>query len=369
MPDKIQFRRDTAANWRTYNTLLASGEPGFETDARLLKVGDGVTTWNTLPYVNLPNASLAGGRLSITSGLPTPPPNPGLFHATPPSILYYVPYKSNLIALWTHGIGWRTRAFDTNTAVSLVGLPGNTNYDVFASDVNGSVQLSLVAWGDNWTRAAIPAYPQCGTAGIIWHQGVLVQCGDASKRYLGTIRTSPAGGSTQDNFWRRFVYNNDNQVLTTTWWQHGIAHTYASSFWRQWDNGSYGDATQTTQDVNKIQIVTGSWTPINVKLATYMRYGNAALIVYGAATQRYGNTAIWAGGVQPFGDFASYGYMSTNVNIINPTPLGGGSVISQEATVTYGKNQIGLVDFWVAEYGYSDMSWFLNTSISADLMM
>lgn len=369
MPDKIQFRRDTAANWRTYNTLLASGEPGFETDARLFKVGDGVTTWNTLPYANLPDPTLAGGRLSIYQGVPVQAPNPGAGHATPPSILYYVPYKSNLITLWSNGIGWRTRAFDTNTAVSLVGLPGDTNYDVFASDVNGSVQLSLVAWGDNWTRAALTGLPQCGTAGIIRHQGVLVQCGDATKRYLGTIRTSAAGGSTQDNFWRRFVYNNDNQVLTSTFYQHGIAHTYASSVWRQWDNGSYGDATQTAQAVNKIQIVTGAWTPINVKLSTYMRYGNVALMVYGAATQRNGSTASWAGGVAPFGDFAGYGYMSTNINIINPTPLGGGSVISQQSTVTYGKNQIGLVDFWVAEYGYSDMSWFLHTSISADLMM
>ena len=368
MPDKIQFRRDTTANWQTYNTVLASAEPGFDTNSRLFKLGDGATPWNTLPYANLPDPSLAGGRLAINQGVPVTAPNPGFFNPTPPSILYYVPYKSNLITLWTNGIGWRTRAFDTTTAVSLVGLPGNTNYDVFASDVSGSVQLSLVAWGDNWTRAAIPAYPQCGTAGIIRHQGVLVQCGDATKRYLGTVRTSPAGGSTQDNFWRRFVYNNDNQVLTTTFWQHGIAHTYASSLWRQWDNGSYGDATQTAQAVNKIQIVTGAWTPIYIKLSTYMRYGNVALMVYGAATQRT-TGATWAGGVQPYGDYTGYGYMATNVNIINPTPLGGGSVISQQANVTYGKNQIGLVDFWVAEYGYSDMSWFLNTSISADVMM
>jgi hypothetical protein len=196
----------------------------------------------------------------------------------------------------------------------------------------------------------------------------MVQCGDVSKRYLGTIRTSAAGGSTQDNFWRRFVYNHDNQVLTTTFWQHGIAHTYSSSFWRQWDNGSYGDATQTAQAANKIQIVTGAWAPIAVRLGTYMRYGNVALMVYGAAAQRHGNPAIW-NGITPFGEFTGYGMASTNINIINPTPLGGGSVISQQTSVTYGQNQIGLIEFWVAQYGYSDMSWFLNTNISADLMM
>jgi hypothetical protein len=369
MPDRIQYRRDTAANWRTYNTLLAAGEPGFETDARLFKVGDGTTAWNTLPYANLPDPSMAGGRLSVYQNVPVnlPFPYAGYSHPTPATILYYVPYKSNLITLWTNGIGWRARAFDGNTAISLVGLPGNTNYDVFASDVNGSVQLSLKAWGDNWTRAAIPAFPQCLTSGIILHQGVMVECGDATKRYLGTIRTSAAGGSTQDTYWRRFVYNYNNQVLTTSFWNHGISHTYSSSFWRHWDNGSFNDAQATAQAVNKIQIVTGAPCPIFLKLSTYLRYGNIALMIYGASNQRTG-AAPW-NGIQPFGDFAGYGYMYTNINVVNPTPLGGGSVITQNTSLTYGRNEVGLVEFWVAEYGYSADSWFLNASISADLMM
>jgi hypothetical protein len=367
MPDKIQFRRDTSANWRSFNTLLAAGEPGFETDVRLLKIGDGVTSWNTLPYANLPDPAMAGGRLSIHQNVPVPSPFAGYSHGTPPSIIYYVPYTSNLITLWSHGIGWRTRAFDGNTAISLVGLPGNTNYDVFASDVNGSVQLSLVAWGNNWTRATIAGLPGCSTAGIVRHQGVLVQCGDASKRYLGTVRTSAAGGSTQDTYWRRFVYNYNNQVLTTAFWNHGIPHTYSSSFWRQWDNGSFNDAQAQANNVNKIQIVTGAPCPIFLKLSTYLRYGNISLMIYGSLNQRTG-AAPW-NGIQPFGDFVGYGYMHTNINIVNPTPLGGGSTMSQGTSVTYGRNEIGLVEFWVAEYGYSADSWFLNASISADLMM
>jgi hypothetical protein len=370
MPDRIQFRRDTAANWRSFNTLLAAGEPGFETDGRLFKVGDGVTTWNTLPYANSPNPAIAGGRLSVWQYTPVNPPVPyDLYgHSTPRSILYYVPYKSNLISLWDNAsYGWRPRAFDNNTAISLAGLPGNTNYDVFASYVNGSVQLSLKAWGDNWTRAAIPAYPQCGTGGILLWDGVMTECGDVTKRYLGTIRTSAAGGSTQDNWWRRFVYNYDNQVLTTTFWNHGIPHTFASSFFRQWDNGSYGDATAAAQAVNKIQIVTGAPCPISIKLSTYMRYGFVAVMVYGASYQR--DSAVQWNGVQPFGAQTGYGYLSSNVNLINPTPLGGGSVLVQSTSVTFGRNEVGLVELWVAEYGYSADSWFLNASISADLMM
>ena len=47
---KIYMRRDTAANWTSANTLLASGEQAFETDTRKRKTGDGVTTWTSLAY-------------------------------------------------------------------------------------------------------------------------------------------------------------------------------------------------------------------------------------------------------------------------------------------------------------------------------
>ena len=50
MAVKFQLRRDTAAYWTAANTVLDLGEPGFETDTRKLKIGDGVTGWNSLDY-------------------------------------------------------------------------------------------------------------------------------------------------------------------------------------------------------------------------------------------------------------------------------------------------------------------------------
>jgi len=50
MANKIQFRRDTAANWATANPTLASGELAYETDTKKYKMGDGSTAWNGLPY-------------------------------------------------------------------------------------------------------------------------------------------------------------------------------------------------------------------------------------------------------------------------------------------------------------------------------
>ena len=48
----LQIRHDEAADWTTRNPILAQGEYGLETDTFLIKVGDGVTEWHDLPYLN-----------------------------------------------------------------------------------------------------------------------------------------------------------------------------------------------------------------------------------------------------------------------------------------------------------------------------
>ena len=52
VPKRLQLRHDTAANWSSVgNTLvLLAGEFAYETDTGKLKIGDGVTPWNSLPY-------------------------------------------------------------------------------------------------------------------------------------------------------------------------------------------------------------------------------------------------------------------------------------------------------------------------------
>ena len=50
MASRIQVRRGTAAEWASANPILADGELAAEKDTRKLKLGDGVTTWNLLPY-------------------------------------------------------------------------------------------------------------------------------------------------------------------------------------------------------------------------------------------------------------------------------------------------------------------------------
>lgn len=47
----FKVKRGTAARWAEVNPVLEQGEPGFVYDLNKLKIGDGVTHWNNLPYI------------------------------------------------------------------------------------------------------------------------------------------------------------------------------------------------------------------------------------------------------------------------------------------------------------------------------
>ncbi len=82
MPRKtnIQTRKGTAASWASSNPVLAAGEPGFETDTKKLKIGDGTTAWNSLPYFTVDGGVIGGG-----SPTPTPTPTAVYFRMNPPT--------------------------------------------------------------------------------------------------------------------------------------------------------------------------------------------------------------------------------------------------------------------------------------------
>jgi hypothetical protein len=55
---RIQMRRGTAAEWAAANPILSSGEHGYETDTGREKIGDGSTSWLSLPYYGLSEANV-----------------------------------------------------------------------------------------------------------------------------------------------------------------------------------------------------------------------------------------------------------------------------------------------------------------------
>jgi|LakMenE01Jun11ns_1017448.scaffolds.fasta_scaffold9467849_1 hypothetical protein len=48
---KIQFKRGTTTEWLNSETVLASGEPGYDTTTKEFKLGDGTKSWSTLENV------------------------------------------------------------------------------------------------------------------------------------------------------------------------------------------------------------------------------------------------------------------------------------------------------------------------------
>ena len=64
MAYRILLRRDTSANWTENNPVLSSGEPGFEIDTNLLKIGDGSNPWNDLSPINSPGITGPTGEVS-----------------------------------------------------------------------------------------------------------------------------------------------------------------------------------------------------------------------------------------------------------------------------------------------------------------
>lgn len=46
----LKFRRDVKANWLLTDSILALGEPGYETDTGCFKIGNGEARWADLEY-------------------------------------------------------------------------------------------------------------------------------------------------------------------------------------------------------------------------------------------------------------------------------------------------------------------------------
>jgi hypothetical protein len=62
---RIQVRRGSSAEWASANTILASGEPGYDHGSGVLKVGDGVTGWNSLDTLATAGGGGGGGLNNV----------------------------------------------------------------------------------------------------------------------------------------------------------------------------------------------------------------------------------------------------------------------------------------------------------------
>lgn len=181
----------------------------------------------TTPYsvaINL--AQTNGGRLTLTSGTPVTTSD-----VTAAGTIYWEPYKSDQIALWT-GSAYQVYSIGSNKSLALTVTSGS-NYDIFGYLNAGTLALESLVWTSTTARA---------TAVVRDATGVLTKSDDRTRRYLGTIYAT-ASNQTEDSLSRRCVFNADNRVMrplravdgTNTW-------TYSTTSFRNF-NGSSTDGT------------------------------------------------------------------------------------------------------------------------------
>ena len=79
--ETIKIRRGLSTDWATVNPVPAQGEPCMETDTGKLKLGDGLTHWNTLPYytvtVNYPITLTGDATIPYESSIMIVTADPG----------------------------------------------------------------------------------------------------------------------------------------------------------------------------------------------------------------------------------------------------------------------------------------------------
>jgi hypothetical protein len=166
----IQLRGDTSTNWTSVNPVLAERELGLETNTGLYKIGDGILSWNLLPYTalrqiddatiinfenqNIPSSPAAGtlnvfarslaGRMALRMQGPS-----GLSTPLQPSF-----FQNNIMMI-------NTNATTTVTAI------GNTVTS--AGTISHPTPTALYGWMANFVTAATAAATAgTGNNGLLW---------------------------------------------------------------------------------------------------------------------------------------------------------------------------------------------------------
>ncbi|MAY04319.1 MAG: hypothetical protein CMB25_01785 [Euryarchaeota archaeon] len=149
--DRIQIRRDTAANWTSANPTLTQGELGVETDTQKLKIGDGSTAWTSLSYLVDTGgyAAYADSTANFTGNL----------QKSGASVAAYSDSTANFTgALQKSGVPVAADA-NLNSFLSAVDLPvadGSAD-QVLTTTGSGTLQFADAAGGvsyDNWNAGS-----------------------------------------------------------------------------------------------------------------------------------------------------------------------------------------------------------------------
>lgn len=169
MPVQIKWRRDTAANWTSNNSVLAQGEPGFETDTAKFKIGDGSTAWNSQSYAsNMSGAESALAALFTDVGTDPSAPSSNKLEIYAKSI-------AGRMMLRQQGPSGQTTFLQPHLARNKIGYwnpPGNATtvpgaFGFTAYSAAGTATAANVATTSLFTRMRRLSYVSAATAGSL----------------------------------------------------------------------------------------------------------------------------------------------------------------------------------------------------------
>lgn len=131
--------------------------------------------------------------------------------------VYLTPFRGDTITLYTGG-KWKHYTLTQQNA----SVPNTSNscFDIFVYDSSGTPTLEFLAWTNDTTRVALAL-----------QDGILVRGSDATRLYVGTLRTLTAAQCTDDtgdrdlwNFYNR-ITNSLTYNFDATSWTYATANT------------------------------------------------------------------------------------------------------------------------------------------------
>lgn len=175
-------------------------------------------------------------RLTLVTGTPVMTSS-----QTGITTLYMTPYKGSEISLYD-GTAWQLYS-TTERTLSLSGYTASKNYDIWCYNSGGTPTLDSTVWTNDTTRATA----------LTTQNGVLVKNGDATRRYIGTIRINGTGGQCNYVFGSLAanggaadfgVWNMYNRVNVSTFVGDSTdSWTYSTAAWRAVNNSNTNRAS------------------------------------------------------------------------------------------------------------------------------
>ena len=219
----------TAIQSKTADAFTTQGDTYFYNGSAIKRLGAGTagylyesngTSSNPGYALGIDN-SVEGLRIYLTTATPVTTTD-----VTDAGTLYAGPYRTGYISLYVGSLWTIVPTTEVSLTLSTAldagasPIAASKNYDVFAYSNSGTVTIELsVAWTSDTARSDALAQ----------QDGVWVKSTDHSRRWVGTLRGS-ASGFTTDSLAKRYVWNTYNQVArpmavveTTASWAYSTA--------------------------------------------------------------------------------------------------------------------------------------------------